>query len=242
MNIILTFLNLFLIFFIYSTLGWILESLYVSIRYKKVANRGFLIGPYCPIYGCGSILIILYLNQYKNNAITIFLLGLLLCSILEYITSYLMEKIFKARWWDYSDKLFNLNGRVCGENALLFGLGSVFIIYILNPIINKFLSLFPPISLHILSIIFLIIFITDTISSFEIIKKLKRNIKDIDININKDSTEELKIIVARTINNKIERRKAQISIFQKRIIKAFPYLDLNNFINGNKKKKLTKNS
>ena len=66
MNIILTILNYFLIFFIYSILGWIIESLYVSIRYKKIANRGFLVGPYCPIYGYGSILIVLYLNQYKN--------------------------------------------------------------------------------------------------------------------------------------------------------------------------------
>ena len=144
MNYLQIFLNYFLLFFIYSLLGWIAESIYVSIKEKKFVNRGFLIGPYCPIYGFGSILMILYLTQYKDNFVTVFLLGIFICCLLEYMTSYLMEKIFKARWWDYSDKKYNLNGRICGENALLFGLGSIVIIYLLNPFIERFISLFNP--------------------------------------------------------------------------------------------------
>ena len=233
MNKILLFLNYFLIFFIYSIIGWITETIYASIKEKKIVNRGFLIGPYCPIYGCGSILMILYLTQYKNNFITVFLLSMFICCFLEYLTSYLMEKIFKARWWDYSDKKYNLNGRICGENALLFGLGGLSIIYIINPLVNHIIKLFNPTITVTLSIIFFIIFTIDTILSFNIISKLKTNINI--LNISGDSTQELKGLVSAIINNNIESRKTKLNIFQKRIIKAFPNINLNDLINNNKK-------
>lgn len=233
MTNLLIFLNYFLLFFIYSVLGWIAESIYVSILQKKAVNRGFLIGPYCPIYGCGSVLMILYLTQYKNNFITVLLLSMLICCFLEYITSYLMEKIFKARWWDYSNKKYNLNGRICGENALLFGIGGLAIIYIIQPIVQNLIALFNPKIIIILSIIFFIIFVTDTILSFNIISKLKTNLNRMDIN--KDATQELKNIVTEVINNNLKTRKAQINYFQRRIIQAFPNINLNDFINNNKK-------
>ena len=233
MNKLLLFLNYFLIFFIYSIIGWITETIYASIKEKKIVNRGFLIGPYCPIYGCGSILMILYLTQYKNNFITVFLLSMFICCFLEYLTSYLMEKIFKARWWDYSDKKYNLNGRICGENALLFGLGGLSIIYIINPLVNHIIKLFNPTITVTLSIIFFIIFTIDTILSFNIISKLKTNINI--LNISGDSTQELKGLVSAIINNNIESRKTKLNIFQKRIIKAFPNINLNDLINNNKK-------
>ena len=137
-----TFFYYFIIFFAYSVIGWIVESTFVSLQAKPIhfVNRGFLIGPYCPIYGCGSLGMILYLEQYKDNIITVFLLSVVICSILEYFTSYIMEKLFKTRLWDYSEKKFNLNGRICGENAILFGLGGVAIIYISHPILNEILN------------------------------------------------------------------------------------------------------
>ena len=119
--------------YIEKYLGCILE--------KKIIDRGFLIGPYCPIYGCGTLGMILYLEQYKDNIITVFFLAVIICSILEYLTSYLMEKIFNARWWDYSDEKFNLNGRICGKNALLFGLGGVIIIYIAHPLLKNIMNI-----------------------------------------------------------------------------------------------------
>ena len=233
MNYFLIFLKYFLIFFIYSILGWIAETIYTSIKGKKIVNRGFLIGPYCPIYGCGSILMILYLTQYKDNVITVFLLSMFICCFLEYITSYLMEKIFKARWWDYSNMKYNLNGRICGENALLFGLGGIFIVYIANPFTNKIINLFSPKITIILSLIFLIIFMTDTISSFNIINKLKNNLNLIDTKT--DSTQELKGLVSAIINNNIKANKARLSFFQRRIIKAFPNIKINDLIDNNKK-------
>ena len=233
MKYLLIFLNYFLLFLIYSILGWIAETIYTSIIGKKLVNRGFLIGPYCPIYGCGSLLMILYLTQYKDNFITVFLLGMFICCFLEYVTSYLMEKIFKARWWDYSNMKYNLNGRICGKNALLFGIGGLVIIYLVNPIINSLIKYINPTITIIISIVFLIIFIIDTISSFNIINKLKKNISL--ININTDATQELKGLVSQVINNNIEINKTRVSVFQKRIIKAFPNINLNDFINNNKK-------
>ena len=144
-----------------------------------------------------------------------------------------MEKIFKARWWDYSDKKYNLNGRICGENALLFGLGGLSIIYIINPLVNHIIKLFNPTITVTLSIIFFIIFTIDTILSFNIISKLKTNINI--LNISGDSTQELKGLVSAIINNNIESRKTKLNIFQKRIIKAFPNINLNDLINNNKK-------
>ena len=223
----------FLIFFIYSVLGWIMESTYVSIGQKKFVNRGFLIGPYCPIYGYGSLIMIIYLEQYKDNILTVFILGIAICSFLEYITSYLMEKIFKARWWDYSDKKFNLNVRVCGKNALLFGIGGLIVIYLVHPIIETLISKLNNYLILILSIIFFVIYIIDTIVSFNIVNKLKKNLSNVEVR--KDSTQELKNLVSEIINNNINN-KTNINIFQKRIINAFPDFDIKKFVKIRKKK------
>ncbi|MBQ6494893.1 MAG: putative ABC transporter permease [Bacilli bacterium] len=222
-----TFYKYFLIFFIYSILGWIAESIYSSILEKKLVDRGFLIGPYCPIYGTGAVIGITYLTQYKNNPLTIFILGIVISCIIEYITSYLMEKIFKARWWDYSNHKFNLNGRICGKNALLFGICSLLIIYICNPPIELILSRLNNQNLKLISLISFIIFISDVIISYNIINKLKINLNKIEIN--KDSTYEIKALVLAALNTNING-KIKKNTLQKRLIKAFPTLDINKYI------------
>ncbi len=208
----------FCIFFVYSIIGWIIETTYVGIKEKKFVDRGFLIGPYCPIYGFGALGMILYLEQYKDNIITVFFLAVIICSILEYLTSYLMEKILKARWWDYSKKRFNLNGRICGENALLFGIGGVIIIYSFHPLLKETLKIINPNILLIIVIICFILFTTDTIISLNIVKKFKQTINNIEIR--KDSTQEFSKLVKETLfkNNKT---------LQKRLFIAFPNIDLN---------------
>ena len=217
------------IFFIYSIIGWITETTYTSIRQKKILDRGFLIGPYCPIYGFGAVGGILYLTQYKDNIFTVFILGLILACFMEYITSYIMEKIFKARWWDYSDRLFNLNGRICGANAILFGITAIVIIYILQPIINYIINKINYKILLILTIILFIVFLTDFIISSITINKLRKNLSNIEIK--KDSTSEIKkqVLDALTIIKK--NGKTKKNILQKRIIKAYPNIDLKKLIN-----------
>ena len=98
---------LFLYFFIYSVLGWCTETLYCRLCEGKWTNRGFLYGPYCPIYGFGGVIVV-FLSPFSYSPILIFILGFILTSMLEYITSYIMEKLFDAKWWDYSHMPFNL--------------------------------------------------------------------------------------------------------------------------------------
>ena len=93
-------------FMIYSVVGWIYETTLCSITDRHFVNRGFLNGPYCPIYGSGALLDVLILGRIENPFL-LFILGVLVTCSLEYLTSYVMEKLFKARWWDYSDKKFN---------------------------------------------------------------------------------------------------------------------------------------
>ena len=216
---------IFLVFYIYSVIGWIMESTFVSIKMKKTYNRGFFIGPYCPIYGFGALIIALYIFQYKENPFTVFILTLVICSVLEYITSWGLEKLFKTRWWDYSKKPFNLNGRVCGENSILFGLCGIIMVYIIHPIFNKIINNINPTLLTILSIIFFIILVIDAIISFKLVNKLKNNLSDIELK--KDSTQELKMLIQDILN---EQATKKVAYLENRLIKAFPNVDLKPFV------------
>lgn len=200
----------FILFMFYSIIGWILEVVDIMILKNKIVNRGFLIGPYCPIYGFGAIFMITLLRKYLHDPIALFVMAMIICGILEYITSYLMEKIFKARWWDYSKNKFNINGRICLENLVLFGLGGIVLMYIINPFIINILNLLPYIIINMISIIILIIFLTDFFISFKIIFEFKNVAK----NIGKDSTEEINKYVKIILNKK--------STLYRRLIKAFP--------------------
>lgn len=129
-------------FFIYSFLGWCCETMYCSFGQRKFINRGFLAGPYCPIYGCGAILVIYPLESWIDNPLLIFLFGVLITSILECITSVVMEMMFHTKWWDYSSYPFNIHGRVCLKNSSMFGILVMFVMYDLHPhiihVVNRF--------------------------------------------------------------------------------------------------------
>ena len=208
---ILEIRDYFLLFMIYALAGWILEVIYALFADKKLTNRGFLIGPICPIYGVGCVLIILLLTPYKNHPIGLFVLAIVICSILEYFTSYFMEKLFKARWWDYSNRKFNINGRICLETMIPFGIVACFIIYIVNPFVVEILNKIPDTTLNILSIVLVIIFLIDIILSFNIINGFKKTIKNISL---EDRTED--------INNYIKNLLLEKSILYRRLIKTFP--------------------
>lgn len=122
----------FLWLMIYSIIGWVYESTICSIGQRKLINRGFLNGPYCPIYGTRAVLVLLVLGRIQNPVLLFFAGAALTCS-LEYLTSWLMEKLFHARWWDYSKRKFNIGGRVCLIGAIVFGAFSVVLILVLHP-------------------------------------------------------------------------------------------------------------
>ena len=221
----------FLLFSSYSFLGWIMEIINTFRVEKKFVNRGFLIGPYCPIYGCGVLLITLLLKKYQDDIVVTFIFSVLICGILEYITSYLLEKIFHARWWDYSKRKFNINGRICLENLIIFGILGCFIVYILNPFIINLFNKIPNIILNIISIILLICYIADIIISSNVII----NLKTVSNNLIKDNTEEISLKVRKIIQSKFT--------LQRRLLKAFPNIKKNiNFeeLIDNAKKRLNR--
>ena len=204
----------FILFLIYSFLGWTIEVIVTFNKEKKFVNRGFLLGPYCPIYGFSSIIMILYLGRYRDSFITIFLLAVVVCSIIEYLVSYLMEKLFNARWWDYSNRKFNINGRVCLNNAFFFGVLGTLLVYFANPFFEGLLLKINTNTLNIISLILLIIFTIDFIISMYASFKLKNSLSKID----KDSTEEIK----EKIKEKIESK-----FLNRRIFKAYPKYKIN---------------
>lgn len=122
----------FLWFLFYSVLGWVWETSLYSVTQRHFVNRGFLNGPYCPIYGVGAVVDVMALG-WISNPIALFLTGAILASIIEYTTSYAMEYYFHARWWDYSEKPFNLNGRICLEGAVVFGLFGLVLLKVVQP-------------------------------------------------------------------------------------------------------------
>ena len=130
-----------LLLLVYSFLGWCGEMVYCSIGQRRLCEkRGFLNGPLCPIYGHGAIVVLLVLDGGCDNPILTFFLGAVLTSLVEYVTSFAMEKLFHMRWWDYSHYKFHLNGRVCLLNSTLFGLASVFLCHAANPPIAAWLA------------------------------------------------------------------------------------------------------
>ena len=189
-----------------------MEVILKSIENKKFINRGFLIGPICPIYGYGCLLIIILLKRFTSNIFILFLSSILVCSILEYITSLVMEKLFKARWWDYSKRKFNLNGRICLNTMIPFGILGIIMMYIINPFLEAKLLLINENIKIILAIILLVIYIIDNIISFRLIFKISKTIKKIAL----DNTEE--------ITKKVKEIILSKSYLYRRIIESFPNL------------------
>lgn len=204
----------FLLFLIYSFIGWTIEVINVSIIEKRFVNRGFLMGPYCPIYGFGGISCYLLLRKYLSDPIALFMMSILIFSILEYMTSYIMEKLFKARWWDYSDKKFNINGRICLETMVPFGLLGCFAMYVLNPGLIGLLEKIPANIAMIISIILFVLFMIDCCISFKIII----NFKNVAFSIKKDSTEE--------ITRRVREKLSKESVLTRRLVNAFSKLQV----------------
>lgn len=134
---------LFYNFILYSFFGWIYESTFVSIKNKALINRGFLNGPIIPIYGAGATIVYMFLEPVQNRASYVFVGGMLIATTLEYITSYIMEKLFHAKWWDYSNAKYNIKGRICPLASLFWGFLSILMTDIFQPFINQFIDKVP---------------------------------------------------------------------------------------------------
>lgn len=126
-----------LFFYIYCFFGWIIESIYVSVCTGNWVNRGFMRGPVIPIYGTGAIIILFAVIPFRTSPILVFILGTIAASVLEFVTGFVMERIYKVRYWDYSDKPFNLCGYICLFNSLCWGVLSILLIYLVHSWVEK---------------------------------------------------------------------------------------------------------
>ena len=134
-------IDIIIYLFIYSFLGWCCETVYCSFGAGRFVNRGFLNGPFCPVYGFGAVFTILALHSFEST-LTVFFFGMIITSTLEYITAFMMEKFFNAKWWDYSNKRFNIHGRVCLLNSTLFGFLCIFLMFDIHPLISGVVATF----------------------------------------------------------------------------------------------------
>ena len=206
-------INLILLFFSYAFIGWCIEVTLKFFQFRRFINRGFLTGPCLRIYGSGAALITVAvrgLAPLESSVGTTFVISFILCGIVEYMTSFVLEKRFHARWWDYSQKPMNLHGRVWIGNLILFGLGGVLIIELFNP---RLFHLYERMSLsrrENLAIVLLCIFVADYMMSHFVLKLVKSGVESSEA----DDTE--------AINKEIYLLLRDRSFFHRRFAEAYP--------------------
>ncbi len=201
-----------LLFFTYSFAGWFMESVGGILKVKKFINRGFLIGPYCPVYGLGVILITFLLRNYTEDIPVLFVLSTLICGTLEYFTSYIMEKLFNARWWDYHNKKFNINGRICLETLIPFGIAGSLFLCVINPFFINIYSKIPELIRHIVTIFLSLGFLVDCIISLIIIVSFKGETYEA-----KDNTEEISNMVKDKTEDILMKAESDAIIFSRKL-------------------------
>lgn len=199
----------FLIFVTYSVAGWCLEVVSTLVLKHKFTNRGFMIGPMCPIYGFGAVIMSLCLHNV-DNIFAIFVVAILASAVLEYATSFVMEKLFRVRWWDYSKKPFNIRGRICLENLFYFGVLGIFVVKLVNPLLFAAFESLAPTARNIVAGSVFIVMVGDYMMSLWLVVKCRVAVGT----INADATDE---ITANIRNLLMDKGK-----LNRRLAKAFP--------------------
>ena len=185
-----TVINYIFMFFVFSAIGWAIECTYRSLGEKKIINSGFLFGPMCPIYGTGCLVFELILvplsHPVEKRLIPVLLLGMVLADIVEYTTSYIMEKLFNARWWDYSENFLNLHGRICFKHTCYWAIFAFVYTYVISPIYSYLLS-FIPRQLRVAAVIIifavLAVDLTLTVKAVADINKLLKKLYALKLNV-----------------------------------------------------------
>ncbi len=237
------FWTLFLVFTVYSFIGWLTESIFCSVPAGKFINRGFLNGPFCPVYGVGGVIVVSVLTPFRGSLVALYITGVLITSLLEYLTGFALEKIFHTTYWDYSEHKYNIKGRVCLDNSLLFGMMCVVGMVYIHPALMRFLGSIPLMVLPYISIGFMVYFISDTIITVHSIMELNGKLAELQQvldeikerasaattgkigslqaafgNLIEDDTR----VRLNTLFEKKEKIETEIKFFQRRMINAFP--------------------
>lgn len=247
-------------FFMYSLLGWAMESIYLSIGQRRLVNTGFLYGPFCPIYGFGAVVLYVLLIHLQGKPVLIFLAGFFVLSVWEYFVGFLLEKLFKTKYWDYSNNKFNFQGRICLLNSIYWGILGVVFIQFIHPFIESKILLIPEMPLQINVSIIMIIVLADAINTIVRVKNIRTTLEKIEkLNTQiKEKLQELKeqkfddekhihLDLQEVVQNlEKKRRHIAYNLYKRvtRLKKAFPAIDskeiteiLNKKIEFKKKKK-----
>lgn len=206
-------IDLILLFFTFSFVGWCIEVTLKYFEFHRFINRGFLTGPWLPIYGSGAVLItvgVRGLAPLESGFGTTFAISFVLCGVLEYMTSFVMEKRFHARWWDYSRKPMNLHGRVWIGNLVLFGLGGVLIIHLFDPFLFPLFARFPLRTRTLTAAFLTAVFLTDYVVSHFVLRLVKIGVESSVA----DNTEQISLEIRRLLSDR--------SIFARRFADAYP--------------------
>ena len=170
--------NIIFYFIIYSFLGWCLESIYKTILLKTPTNSGFLYGPFCPMYGLGAVLM-LALSGFSHNIIIIFFMGFVFFSVWEYIVAVILEKLFKTKYWDYSDLKFNFQGRVCLKNSIYWGILGVLLVFVIQPALEGFVEKIPEDILLFVDVLLCVAILVDSVITIYRIMFIDKKIRQV---------------------------------------------------------------
>lgn len=203
------FATWFLIFMFYSFAGWLMEVVISLFSHRKFINRGFLVGPVCPIYGTGAVLLSLILSN-TESPLVIFCVAMVGGAIIEYVASWLMEVLFRVRWWDYSEKTFNVNGRICLESILSFGVFGIIILKFTTPFFLALLAKLSDPVLYLLAGSLFVWMIFDICLSLWLILDVRVTVGTVQ----RDATDEISERVRAVLMDKGK--------LNRRLVKAFP--------------------
>lgn len=241
-----TILDAGLMFFLYGFLGWCLEVVFCGLQEGHFINRGFLNGPICPIYGVGGTIVILCLTPIKKHFFLLFIVSIILTSALEYLTGWVLEKIYHVRWWDYSDKPFNINGYICPLFSLGWGIACTALMYGIHPVLYGLIYKLPWIIKLAAVIILLVLIIIDltvtviTLKNFSVkiraLEDAAKRMHDLSDNVGEFIYEKAENGVkkgeafkeskeGRELREKYETLIEDFGAMQKRIINAFPKMN-----------------
>ncbi len=227
-----------IIFFIYSFLGYCCEVFYCSVGQKRFVNRGFLYGPYLPIYGFGSLVVTILLDPLSEYPLAVFIFAFVLTSCLEYFTSWLLEKLFSVKLWDYSKHKVNINGRVCLLNSTLFGLLGLVAEYFVQPLIVSLLDSVPSSILHYAAMLIVAVVSSDTVLSVMKMKAFKEGLERIR-ELRREAEERLQVLqgegkaelaeeLRKRIEATIEKYKESLRASAYHIVRANPSITSRN--------------
>lgn len=236
------FWTLFLLFAIYSFVGWVVEVIFCSFQAKKFINRGFLNGPFCPIYGFAALFIINLSIPFKENAVLLFIMCVLVTSLLEYITGWWLEKVFHTKYWDYTGYGLDIHGRVFLPFSLCFGVMGLLLVYYVNPFVLGLIGSIPETILILVSASLMVYFLIDYVVTTKSIIRLKSMLAELQKVLDEtnkklqqaqaDTAEALQVARDRlddatkerlkTLDETKEKLETSLKPVQRRIIKAFP--------------------